>query len=108
MSEFILVHTSIDSKDGAQKIADLVVSKRLAACCWISGPITSTYWWKRKMEQAEEWVCQIKTRQELYSDLEQAIKNIHPYEEPEIVAIPILLGSQSFLDWIIAETQAKQ
>jgi periplasmic divalent cation tolerance protein len=107
MSEFILVHTSIDSKDGAQKIADLVVSKRLAACCWISGPITSTYWWKGKMEQAEEWVCQIKTRQELYSDLEQAIKNIHPYEEPEIVAIPILSGSQSFLDWIIAETQAK-
>ncbi len=107
MSEFILVHTSIDSKDGAQKIADLVVSKRLAACCWISGPITSTYWWKGKMEQAEEWVCQLKTRQELYSDLEQAIKNIHPYEEPEIVAIPILSGSQSFLDWIIAETQAK-
>ena len=108
MTEFILVHTSIDSKEGAQKIADLVVSKRLAACCWISGPITSTYWWKGKMEQAEEWVCQIKTRQELYSDLEQAIKNIHPYEEPEIVAIPILMGSQSFLDWIIAETQAKQ
>jgi periplasmic divalent cation tolerance protein len=107
MTEFILVHTSIDSKEGAQKIADLVVSKRLAACCWISGPITSTYWWKGKMEQAEEWVCQIKTRQELYSDLELAIKNIHPYEEPEIVAIPILLGSQSFLDWITAETQTK-
>lgn len=107
MGNFILVHTSIDSKDGAQKIADLVVSKRLGACCWISGPITSTYWWKGKMEQAEEWVCQIKTRQELYSDLEQAIKDIHPYEEPEIVAIPVLLGSQSFLDWITTETQAK-
>lgn len=107
MSSFLLVQTSIDSEEGAQKIADTVVSKRLGACCWIYGPISSTYWWKNKIEQNREWVCQIKTRDEVYDDLEQAIKEIHPYEEPEIVAIPISVGSQSFLHWIASETSEK-
>jgi periplasmic divalent cation tolerance protein len=104
MTDFILVQTSSDSRDGAQKIADAVVGKHLAACCWVSGPITSTYWWKGKIEQAQEWVCSFKTRNELYNNLEQAIREIHPYEIPEIVATPIISGSQNYLDWITSET----
>ncbi len=104
MTRFILVQTSIDSKDEAQKIADTIVGKHLAACCWVSGPINSTYWWKGKIEQAQEWVCSFKTRHDLYNDLEQAIKEIHSYEVPEIVATAIISGSQSFLDWIVKET----
>jgi periplasmic divalent cation tolerance protein len=104
MTDFVIVQTSIDSQDGAQKIADAVVSKHLAACCWVSGPITSTYWWKENMEKAEEWVCQIKTRKELYADVEQAIKAAHTYEEPEIIATPIIAGSQGYLAWIEQET----
>jgi periplasmic divalent cation tolerance protein len=104
MTDFIIVQTSIDSRDDAQKIADAVVSKHLAACCWVSGPITSTYWWKGNMEKAEEWVCQIKTRKELYTDVEQAIKAAHTYEEPEIIATPIIAGSQGYLAWIEQET----
>lgn len=49
MTDFLIVYTAIDSRDGAQKIAEAVVGQRLAACCWISGPITSTYWWKEQM-----------------------------------------------------------
>jgi periplasmic divalent cation tolerance protein len=104
MTDFIVVQTSSDSRDGAQKIADAVVGKHLAACCWVSGPITSTYWWKGKIEQAQEWVCSFKTRNELYNNLEQAIREIHPYEIPEIVATPIISGSQNYLDWITSET----
>jgi periplasmic divalent cation tolerance protein len=105
MAEYILVQTSIASTEEAQSLAETMVSKRLAACCWISGPITSTYWWKGKMEQAQEWVCQLKTRKELFPDLEQAIKVIHPYEVPEIVATPIVAGNKDFLEWIEQETR---
>jgi periplasmic divalent cation tolerance protein len=105
MPECILVHTSIDSKDQAQQLADKIVQDRLAACCWISGPIESAYWWKGKFEHNQEWVCQFKTRKELYPALEKALKALHTYEEPEIVAIPISAGSQSFLNWIVAETK---
>lgn len=104
MTEFLQVSTAIDSMEGARKIAEFLVSKRLAACVHVSGPITSTYWWQDKMETAHEWVCLAKTRKELYNAVEQAIRVVHPYEVPEIVAIPILMGNASYLDWIIHET----
>lgn len=107
MTECILVQTSIDSRDQAQQLADRIVQDRLAACCWVSGPVTSTFWWNGKIDQEQEWVCQFKTRKELYPALEKAIKALHSYEEPEIAAVPIGAGSQSFLDWIVAETQQK-
>lgn len=103
--DFIQVHTAIDSREAAQRIADEVVTRRLAACCWVSGPITSTYWWQGKLEQAEEWVCTIKTRRDLYDELEKAIKEVHTYDTPEVLAIPVLVGSKSYLDWIANETR---
>lgn len=107
MTEYIQVSTAIDSEEGAQKIAEALVSTRLAACVHVAGPIQSTYRWQGQMERAQEWVCTAKTRQALYQEVEQAIRAIHPYEEPEIVAIPILAGSQGYLDWIAAETMKK-
>ena len=104
MTEFIQVTTAIDSKEGAQKIAQILVERRLAACVHVTGPITSTYWWQGKMEQEEEWTCTAKTQKELYGDVERTIREAHPYEEPEIVALPIVNGSQSYLNWIVAET----
>lgn len=103
--DFIQVYTAIDSKEAAQRIADAVVTRRLAACCWVSGPITSTYWWQGKLEQAEEWVCTMKTRKELYDELEKAIKEVHTYDTPEVLATPIVAGNKSYLDWIENETQ---
>jgi periplasmic divalent cation tolerance protein len=105
MNEFIEVHTTIDTREGAQKIADTLVSKRLAACVQISGPISSTYWWDGKMEQAQEWVCTAKTRKDLYTQLEHAIKEVHTYETPEILAIDIVAGIKSYTDWIQQETE---
>jgi len=104
MTDFIQVTTTVDTKEGAQKIAELLVKKRLAACVQVSGPISSTYWWQGKLEVAEEWVCTAKTRKEFYSELEKALQTAHPYDVPEILALPIIDGSQSYLDWLLAET----
>lgn len=106
MAEYIEVHTTIDSQEGAQKIANAIVSRRLAACVQVSGPITSTYWWEGKMEQAQEWVCTAKTRSELYSQLEQAIKEVHPYDVPEILAVDVVAGNTDYLKWVSQETGA--
>jgi periplasmic divalent cation tolerance protein len=104
MSDFIQVTTAIDSEEGAQKIARTLVEKHLAACVHVAGPVTSTYWWQGKMEIEKEWTCAAKTRKELYGDVEEAIRAVHPYDEPEIIALPIVDGSQSYLAWIKAET----
>ena len=106
MTDFILVQTSIDSQDSAQKIANAIVSGHLAACVQVSGPIISTYWWQGKMEQTEEWICTAKTRSELYSKLEQAIREVHTYDVPEILAVNVVAGNTDYLNWIIQETSA--
>lgn len=107
MTDFIQVTTAIDSEDGARQIADTLVARRLAACVHITGPIISVYWWQGQMETAREWVCVAKTRLELYDAVEVAIHEVHPYDEPEILATSILSGSGSYLEWIAAETMGQ-
>ena len=102
--EFIQINTTINSQEGAQKIAQTLVKRHLAACVHVAGPITSTYWWQGKIETEQEWTCAAKTRRDLYSNAEKAIREVHPYDEPEIVALPIVDGSRGYLDWIAAET----
>jgi len=104
MTEFIQVSTATDKREEAERISKAIVENRLAACVQISGPITSIYWWKDNLEEAEEWLLTMKTSKEIYPRLEQAIKNFHPYEVPEIVAVPIMAGSSDYLGWIKKET----
>ena len=103
MGKFIQVLTTAGTKEDAQKIAQSVVEKRLAGCAQVIGPITSTYWWEGKIETAEEWLCIIKSRDGLYKDLEKAIQQIHPYKVPEILAVPVIEGSQSYMEWLDGE-----
>ena len=107
MSEYIQVTTTAGSKEDAQKIAEAIVSKRLGACAQVIGPITSTYWWETKMETAQEWLCVIKSRGELYGQLEETIREIHPYEVPEILATPVTSGSRDYLEWLTKELKQK-
>lgn len=100
MTDAIQVVTTAATKPDAQAIATAVVAKRLAACAQVIGPITSTYWWQGQIETAEEWLCVVKSRQDLYEPLEQAIREIHPYEVPEILAVPVVQGSQDYLEWM--------
>jgi periplasmic divalent cation tolerance protein len=102
--EFIQIHTTTSSREEAQKIAEAVVSRRLAAACWISSSITGIYWWKGKVEQEEAWVCLMKTRKGLFERIAQTIREIHSYELPAIVATPMLIANDGYFDWIVAET----
>ena len=105
MTEFIQVSTPIDKKEDAERISKAIVENRLAACVQVSGPIRSIYWWKDNLEENDEWLLVMKTRRELYPRLEQAIKNFHPYEVPEIIAVPIVEGSRDYLAWLEKETE---
>jgi len=100
MSEFIQITTTTDNEELAMKIAGKLVEKKIAACVQVSGPITSIYEWKGKIENTREWYCVIKTRKNLYQEVEEAIKALHTYEVPEIIALPILEGNKDYLDWI--------
>jgi len=103
MTNYIQVLTTTATKPDAQAIARAVAERRLAACAQVIGPITSTYWWQGKIETADEWLCVMKSRQDLYPALEQAIREIHPYDVPEIPAVPVVQSSQDYLEWMDRE-----
>jgi periplasmic divalent cation tolerance protein len=103
MTEYIQLTTTTETKEDAQKIAHSIVAKRLAACVQVIGPMTSVYWWKEKIEEAQEWLCVMKSRRSLYAKLEKAIQEVHTYEVPEIISVPIEGGSESYLEWLDKE-----
>lgn len=103
MSNYIQVFTAVEKKADAERIAQVLVEKRLAGCVQIVGSIQSTYWWKDKIEISEEWLCLIKSMGDRYDELEKAIKELHPYECPEILAIPIVCGYKDYLNWLDEE-----
>jgi periplasmic divalent cation tolerance protein len=100
---YLQVMTTTASRDDALKIAHTVVEKRLAGCVQVVGPVTSVYCWQGHLEEAEEWQCLIKSREDLCPLLEEAIRAVHPYEVPEILAVPIVSGSQEYLAWLEGE-----
>lgn len=103
MAEHIQVTTTVSNKEEAEKISQTVIEKRLSGCVQIIGPITSTYWWKQKIETSEEWLCIMKSRADLYQELESAIKQVHSYDVPEILATKIAKGSKNYLRWLEKE-----
>jgi len=103
MKEYIEVFTTTEKKKDAEKIAQTLVQKRLAGCVQVIGQISSIYWWKNRVEKAKEWLCLIKSEKRLYVELEKAIKTVHPYGTPEITAVPIVLGSKEYLEWLDKE-----
>jgi len=102
--ECVQVFTTTETKRDAERIARALTERRLAACVQIFGPLSSTYWWKGKLENTEEWGCFIKSTQMLYRELENRLRQVHPYENPEIIVMPIVGGSQTYLDWIRSQT----
>ncbi len=105
MTGFIQVVTTTAQKEEAERIADVLLEQRLAACVQIVGPITSRYRWQGAIETAQEWLCIIKSREELFPALAQAIAQNHPYEVPEILATPVVAGGERYLSWLRDETR---
>jgi periplasmic divalent cation tolerance protein len=105
VAEYLQVQTTAGSEEEAERIAAALVERRLAACVQTVGPIASRYRWQGKVETAREWLCLAKTEARRYEELESAIRELHSYEEPEIVATPIVAGSQGYLDWLGASLE---
>jgi periplasmic divalent cation tolerance protein len=100
----LLVLTNLPDADSAHALAAALVEQRLAACVNILAPCRSVYRWEGKVEDASEVPLLIKTTAARYPALEAAIRARHPYELPEIVAVPIAHGLPAYLDWVASET----
>ena len=98
------MQTTTDSRAEAVELGRAAVQARLAACAQVAGPVASTYWWEGGIERAEEWLVLLKLPADRYAELAAFIAERHSYDEPEIVALPILAGSASYLSWIQEET----
>jgi periplasmic divalent cation tolerance protein len=101
----LLVITNLPDRGAAEKLADALIESRLAACVNILPPCRSVYRWKGEVQHDEEFPLLIKTTRARYGALEQAIRAGHPYELPEIVAVPVERGLPAYLDWISEQTR---
>ena len=102
--EPLLVITNLPDKDSAERVAKILISRHLAACVNILAPCTSVYRWQGQVETTQEIPLLIKTLAIHYSKVEAAIRQEHPYELPEIIAVPLSAGLPEYLAWIMAET----
>ena len=100
----VLVMTTVASAEDADKLAQAMVEQSLAACVQIDGPIVSHYRWNGKLERAEEFRLSIKTVYGKWLRLREMLTQSHPYDEPEIVMMPIGDVSQGYRDWVIDQT----
>jgi periplasmic divalent cation tolerance protein len=100
VTEYIQVLTTAGSEGEAERISSALVERRLAACVQVVGPISSRYRWQGEVATAREWICVAKTSAARYAEVETAIRELHSYDEPEIVATPIVAGSRGYLSWI--------
>ena len=104
-SEYVQVQTTTDSRAEAIELARAAVEARLAACGQVAGPVTSTYWWNDELERAEEWFVFLKLPADRYEELAAFLTERHSYDEPEIIALPIVTGSATYLTWMREETR---
>ena len=105
-ADYLQVQCTTDSRAEAMQLARAAVEARLAACAQVAGPMTSTYWWDDGVERAEEWLIMLKLPADRYDELAALLTERHSYDEPEIIALPILRGSAGYLTWITEETRA--
>jgi periplasmic divalent cation tolerance protein len=108
MTDYIQVVSTLAQREQATALANTLVEKRLAACAQVLGPMISTYRWEGRVETSQEWLLVVKSRRDVYRDLEQAIATAHPYDVPEILALPILAGHQGYLEWMDRELPPKR
>jgi periplasmic divalent cation tolerance protein len=101
----LLVLTNVPERAVAERLADMLIDKQLAACVNILAPCRSVYRWKGAVQRDEEHPMLIKTTAERYPALEKALREEHPYELPEIIAVPIERGLPAYLDWVATETK---
>ena len=97
---YVVVLVTVPNREEAEKIAQHLLDERLIACANIIGPVSSLFRWKGKIEKAKEYILLLKSRLELFEKLSEKVKVLHSYKVPEIIAVPIIKGSQAYLEWL--------
>jgi periplasmic divalent cation tolerance protein len=105
MTDVILVLVTAGSEEEAEKITHALVEERLAACVNIIHPIRSIYRWEGKVQSDREWLLIIKTQQIHFTAVEARVKALHSYQVPEVIALPVVNGSEKYLRWVKGETE---
>jgi periplasmic divalent cation tolerance protein len=103
MTDKIIVFSTCGSSEEAHRVARELVEARLAACVNIGGPVESVYRWKGAVESAQEWTLTIKSRRDLLPKLAAELTRAHSYEVPEVLALPVVDGSEAYLGWLEGE-----
>jgi periplasmic divalent cation tolerance protein len=104
MADERVVLVTVPTREAGERIAEIVVGERLAACVNIVGPIRSIYRWEGVVQRDDEHLLIIKTTQPRYAALEARVLAVHPYQSPEVIALPIVAGAESYLAWLNTET----
>jgi len=100
MTDCIVVFVTAGSEAEAETIAKTLVDEQLAACVNILSPMRSIYRWEGKLSDDREWLLVIKTRMDRFSAVEEKVKVLHSYQVPEVIALPIVQGSEGYLHWL--------
>jgi periplasmic divalent cation tolerance protein len=103
MTDKIVVLSTCDSEQEAVNLARQLVDQRLAACVSVIPGTRSVYRWKGKIEDSSEWMLLIKSRRDLFEALRAALMKLHTYEVPEVLALPVVDGSEAYLKWLDRE-----
>jgi len=104
-AEFLIVMTTVPDEAAAERLARSLTEERLAACVNISSPCRSFFWWDGKLVAENEIMLVVKTRGALYEKVEARLRALHPYSVPEVIALPVVRGSDAYLRWLREETK---
>ena len=100
----VQVMTTVDDEEAAHRIAEHAIQERVAACAQVLGPMRSRFHWKGEVADEEEWLVTLKAPRSIYDDLERVITEVHPYDVPEVLAVPVVAGHGPYLSWLAEET----
>ena len=103
MAGFIQITITVGTREEGQQLVHNLVENRLIACGQIVGPIQSTYWWKGKIETAQEWMCLAKSKEEKFAEIVRQVRRMHSYEVPEIIAVPLIAVDADYSHWLEEE-----
>ncbi len=104
---WLQVQVTAGSQEEADGVASAVLRRRVAACVQVLGPVESRFWWQGRLDTATEWLCLIKTTDDRLNDVVAAVRKAHSYDTPEIIALPVVGGSEPYLRWV-ADVVAKR
>ena len=100
MASYVIVFMTVPDEKEVTKIVRSLLKERLIACANIVGPVSSLFWWEGKIDKASEFLVIMKSRKDLFKKLSERVKELHSYEVPEVIALPVIEGLPSYLNWL--------